>query len=100
MGNEQLYWWLKFRGSKGETESTIVVAEDQVISTNYFKNKILKEEIDSKCRLCKQHEETIDFLTSGCPMVKSEYLMRCNRRGAHLHYLICNTLGIETTEKW
>ena len=25
---------------KGETESTIVAAQDQAISTNYFKNKI------------------------------------------------------------
>ena len=37
-----------------------MAAQDQAISTNYFKNKILKEVIESKCRLCKQHEETID----------------------------------------
>ena len=37
-------------------ESTIVAAQDETISTNQFKNKILKEEIESKCRLCKQHE--------------------------------------------
>jgi hypothetical protein len=30
---------------KEETESTIVAAQDQAISTNYFKRKILKEEI-------------------------------------------------------
>ena len=62
---EQSYCWLKFGDIKGETESTIVAAQDQAISTNYFKNKILKEEIESKCQLCKQHEETIDPLTSG-----------------------------------
>jgi hypothetical protein len=51
--------------------------QGQAISTNYFKNKILEEVIDSKCRLCKQHEETIDHLTSGCPILaKNEYLMR------------------------
>jgi hypothetical protein len=37
---------------KREIESKIVAAQDQAISTNYFKNNILKEEIDSKCRLC------------------------------------------------
>jgi hypothetical protein len=30
---------------KGETEGTIVTA--QAFSTNYFKNKILKEQVDS-----------------------------------------------------
>ena len=33
---EQSYRWLKFGDIKGETESTIVAAQDQAISTNYF----------------------------------------------------------------
>jgi prenyltransferase beta subunit len=52
-------WWI--------LNSTVVAAQDQAINTNYFKNKILKEEIESKCRLRKQHEEIIDHITSGCP---------------------------------
>jgi hypothetical protein len=81
--NEQSYRWLKFGNTKGEPESAIVAAQDQAITTNYFKNKILEEEVDSKCRLCKQHEETIDHLTSGCPILaKNEYLMRHCKVGA------------------
>jgi hypothetical protein len=60
---EQSYRSLKSGEIKGETE--IVAALEQAISTNYFKNKILKEETENKCRLCKQHEEAIDHLTSG-----------------------------------
>jgi hypothetical protein len=98
---EQSYRWLKSGDIKGETESTIVAAKDQAISTNYFKNKILKEEIESKCRLCKQHEETIDHLTSECPnLVKNEYLMRHYKVCTHSHYSICKALGNETTDKW
>ena len=86
---------------KGETEITIVAAQDQAISTNYFKKNILKEEIESKCRLCKQHEETIDHLTSGCPILaNNEYLMRHDKVCTHLHYSICKALGIETADKW
>jgi hypothetical protein len=48
---KQSYQWLKFGDIKGETESTIVGAQDQAISTNYFKRKILKEETESRCRL-------------------------------------------------
>ena len=76
---EQSYHWLKSGDIKEETESTIVAAQDQAISTNYFKNKILKEEIESKCQLCKQHEETIDHLTSGCPILAKEEKSRCCR---------------------
>jgi len=94
---EQSYRWLKSGDIKGETESTIVAAQDQVISTNNFKNKILKEENENECRLCKQHEETIDHLTSGCPILaKNEYLMRHDKVCAHLHYSLCKTLKRQT----
>jgi hypothetical protein len=74
-----------------------VAAQNQAISTNYFKNNNLKQEIDSKCRLCKQHEETTDHLTTGCTILEmNEYLMRRDRAGAHLHYSICKALGMET----
>jgi hypothetical protein len=76
-----------------------VAALDQAFNTNHFKNKILKEEIESKCQLCKQYEEAVDHLTSGYPiLVKSEYLMRHNKVSAHLHYTICKALGIETAD--
>ena len=65
---EQSYRWLKSGDIKGETESTIVAAQDQAISINYLKKKILKEETESEYWLCKQHEEAIDHLTSGCPI--------------------------------
>jgi len=61
----QSYRWLKYEDIKEKTESVIVAAEDKATSTNYFKNKILREETDSKCRLYKQHEETIDHLPEG-----------------------------------
>ena len=98
---EQSYHWLKSGDIKGETEGTIVAAQDQAVSTNYFKNKILKEETENKCRLCKHLEETIDHLTSGCPiLVKNKYLMRHDKVCTHLHYSLCKALGIETTDKW
>ena len=52
-------------------------------------SKILKEEIDSKCQLCTQHEETIDHLISRYfILTKNEYVMRHNVC-AHLHYSLC-----------
>jgi hypothetical protein len=72
-----------------------VAAQDQATSTNYFKNKI-----ESKCWLCKQHEETIQHLTSGFPILaKNKYLMRHDKVCTHLYYSICKALGIATTDK-
>jgi hypothetical protein len=66
-----------------------------------LKTNILRKEIDSKCRLCKQHEETIDHLTSGCLILaNNEYLMGYDKLCAHLYYSVRKALGFETTEKW
>jgi hypothetical protein len=66
-----------------------------------LKRKILKEEIENRCRLCKEYEETIDHLTSGCLiLIKNEYVIRHNKVCTHLHYSICKTLVIEATENW
>jgi hypothetical protein len=40
LDKEQSYRWLKFGDIKGETESIIMAAHYQAISTNYFKKKI------------------------------------------------------------
>jgi hypothetical protein len=81
---EQSYQWLKFGDIKGETESTIVAAQNRAISTNYFKRKILKEE--SRCRLYKEYEETIDHLTLGCPILaNNEYVIR-HDKSVHIYF--------------
>jgi hypothetical protein len=36
----------------------MVATLDQAISTNYFKRKILKEETENNCQLCKEYEDT------------------------------------------
>ena len=90
MDIEQSYQWLKSGDFEGETESTIVATEDQASSTNYYKNKTLKEKIGSKCWLCKQHEETIDHQTSGCSILaNNEFLMRHDKVCA----TFCSSVG-------
>ena len=77
-----------------------MTAEEQAVGKIASKNKILKEETDSQCQLCKQHRETSDHLTSGGPILaKNEYLMRRGRVGAYLYYSICKRLCNEMTEK-
>jgi hypothetical protein len=60
---------LKCGDIKGEIESTIVLALDQALSINFFERKILKVKVENKCRLCKEYEEIVGHLTSGCLML-------------------------------
>jgi hypothetical protein len=78
-----------------------MAAQDEAISANYFKKKILKQVIVSRCQLCKEYEETIDYLISGCPtLAKNEYTIRHDKVCTHLHHSIRKKLGIETAEHW
>jgi len=69
--SEDTFLWLSKGDLKAETESEIVAAQDQALNTKYYATKILHTETDSKCRLCQQHDETIDHITSACPILTS-----------------------------
>jgi len=69
ISEEDTFIWLSKRDLKTETESEIVAAQDRVLNTKYYATKILHPEMDSKCRLCQQHDETIDHIISECAIL-------------------------------
>ena len=57
--------------------------------------------MERKCRMCSQHEETVDHIVSGCEVLaKTEYISRHNKAAAYLHWNICQDHDIEVTDKW
>ena len=72
ISEEDTFLWLSKGDLKAETESEIVAAQDQALNTKYvyYATKILHTETDSKCRLCQQHDETIDHVTSAWPILQ------------------------------
>ncbi|CAH3188416.1 unnamed protein product [Porites evermanni] len=86
---------------KGETEGLLVAAQDQAINTRNYQKVICGQQVESKCRLCSQHEETVDHIVSGCEVLaKTEYISRHNNAAAYLHWSICKDHDIEITDKW
>ena len=51
---------------KRETESFIVAAQNQSIRTTLIKARIDKSQGDSLCRVCRNIDESIDHIVSGC----------------------------------
>ena len=86
---------------KGETEGLLVAAQDQAISTRNYQKVICGQQVDSKCRMCSQHEEAVDHIVSGCEVLaKTEYISRRNNAAAYLHWSVCKDHDIEITDKW
>ncbi|CAH3124919.1 unnamed protein product [Porites lobata] len=85
---------------KGETEGLLVAAQDQALNTRYYQKVICGQQVESKCRMCSQHEETMDHVVSGCEVLaKTEYISRHNNAAAYLHWSICKDHDIEITDK-
>ena len=100
ISKEDTFLWLSKGDLKAETESEIVAAQDQAIQTKYYATKILSTETDSKCRLCQQFDETIDHITSACPILaKAQYTKRHDRVCAQLHFNICKETGVQLDKK-
>ena len=77
--------WLSIN-LKGETEGLLVAAQDQAINTRNYQKVICGQQVESKCRLCSQHEETVDHIVSGCEVLaKTEYISRHNEAAVYRH---------------
>ena len=58
--------------------------------------KILQTETDSKCRLCKQFDETMERIISTCPILaKEQEVERHDRMCAQLHFNIRKETGVK-----
>jgi hypothetical protein len=66
-----------------------VAAHDEAVSKNYLKIISLKDNIVSKCLLCKEYEESTDHLILGWPIsAENEYKVRHNNISTHLGHLM------------
>ena len=71
---------------KKETEGFIMAAQDQALRTNAVKTKIDKTANDSKYRLCKKKEETVDHLITACSKIaQTDYKERHNKVASMPH---------------
>ena len=63
---KERWLWLRSTGIKRETESLITAAQEQAIRTNVIKAKIDKTQEESKCRMCRRVDETVNHVLSEC----------------------------------
>ena len=57
-------------GLKTETEGFIMAAQEHSLYTGDCQSRIIRNDVDPKCRMCDQYDETVDHLFSGCPVIR------------------------------
>ena len=79
--------WLKSGYLGKATEAFICAAQEEVLEMRSRKARIYGEEVDPKCRLCGQWEETVMHLASGCDnLARKQYMIRHDNVGRRVHW--------------
>ena len=93
--------WLQHAHLYYETESLLCAAQEQTLATNHLRAKVWGQQVDSKCRLCHEHEENIHHIVAGCKcLAGTKYLLRHNTVCKYLHWWICKDRGMTVPAEW
>ena len=66
ISHEKTWMWLRKGKLQRETESLLIAAQNNTISTNHIKARIDKMQQNSRCRGCGNREEIINHIISKC----------------------------------
>lgn len=79
----------------------IVAPQAQSLPTKACRQNVLKR-TDIDPRLCRIHEETVELIVAGCPILaRKENITRHNNVAAHIHQNVCEHYNTPTeTSLW
>ena len=101
--SEQSWAWLQNGDLKRETESLLVVAQNQSIRSNLVKAKIDKSQKGTLCRVCKKADESIDHVVNDCSKLaqkKYKSMIRHDNLGKIVHWNLARKCNFEAGDKW
>ena len=78
-----------------------MVAQNSAIRTNNIKARIDKTQQNSKCRLCRDRDETINHIKSEySKLAGKEYKTRHDWMGKVIHWEMCKKFKFDHANKW
>eukprot|EP00795_Rhopilema_esculentum_P000151 gene151-9768_t len=62
---------------------------------------IIKDGTNPKWRLCHEYDETVEHITSGCPVLaKRKYLEQHDKALIYMHWKICKYYNFKVSFRW
>ena len=100
--DEKETWnWLRKADLKIETEVMLCGAQEQVIRTNYLKNKMDETTQSPFCRMRDKKSETISHIVSECEkLAQKEYKRRHDNVASIVHWKLRGKYNLKRKEKW
>ena len=99
--NKNSWLWLRKGYLKKETEGLLLAAQDQALRTRWIMKNIDKKDVQDKCRLCGERDETVAHIVSECKQLAQNEYKKCrhDKVAAMLHWSLCQQYGFPCTEK-
>ena len=98
---KETFSWLKAANLPGATEGLVVAAQDQALSTRYYKHHILHRDVSPTCRVCSAGLETVDHVVAGCSeMAPTDYTDRHYQVASIIHWNICRHFQVPVERRW
>jgi len=86
---------------KVQTGAKICATQEQVLGTNYVKNKIDKTWENPFCRMCGEKGKTVQRLICECKKLEqSEYKRRHDTVAKLVHWKLCKKHYLKRKERW
>ena len=77
------------------------MVQNQSIRTNLVKAETDKSQGDSLCRVCRNVDESINHIVSGCSkLAQKEYKRRHDNLGKIVHWKLARKCNFEAGDKW
>ena len=100
ISHEKSWTWLRKGNFKRETESLLIVAQNNAIRANQIKARKDKSQQNSKCRLCGDRDETINHISECSKLAQKGYKTRHDCVGKVIHWEMCKKFKFNHTNKW
>ena len=80
----------------------ILAAQGQALRTNWVKSNIDREDVSSKCRMCRERDETIAHVVSECQKLAQREYKSCrhDKVAAILHWYLCKKFEFGCDDKY
>ena len=95
------YQWLTKSNIRANTEALIMAAQEQALNMRAVAFEIYHTVQEPRCRMCRQHPETVAHLVSGCSkLVGTKYTQRHNHVASVVHRAICAEYDLQHSKDW
>ena len=101
MADDRSWQWVRGGYLSKSVVSFLFAAQEKVLETRYWRGTIGKEQVDLKCRISGESNETVGHLASACSGLRQrDFKRRHDGMGLRVYWELCRKYGLKCADVW